>query len=94
LWDSNGPNLDYDRFRERIKGAGDYDVAELASLLRKDQRPDLKNMIQRVVDGFRFLREMTEVEKKLVGDDARRRGADARALRAAVKEIAESRERH
>jgi hypothetical protein len=94
LWESDGPNLDYDRFRERIKVAGEYDVAELASLLRKDQRPDLKNMIQRVVDGFRFLREMTGLEKNLVGDDARRRGADARALHAAVKEIAESRERH
>jgi hypothetical protein len=94
LWDSNGPNLDYDRFRERIKGAGDYDVAELASLLRKDQRPDLKNMIQRVVDGFRFLREMTELERNLAGDGARRRGEDAMALRAAAKERAESRARH
>ncbi len=94
LWDSNGPNLDYERFRERIKGAGDYDVAELASLLRKDQRPDLKNMIQRVVDGFRFLREMTELERNLAGDGARRRGEDAMALRAAAKERAESRARH
>ncbi len=94
LWDSNGPNLDYDRFRERIKGAGDYDVAELASLLRKDQRPDLKNMTQRVVDGFRFLREMTELERNLAGDGARRRGEDAMALRAAAKERAESRARH
>ena len=86
LWGSEGPNLDYGRFRERITGAGDYDIAELASLLRKDQRPDLEEMIQRVVDGFRFLGEMTELEKSLAGDDARRRGTDAESLRAAAKE--------
>ena len=86
LWGSNGPNLDYGRFRERIMGAGDYDIAELATLLRKDQRPELKELIQRVVDGFRFLGEMTELEKSLAGDDKRQRRADAEALRAAVKE--------
>jgi hypothetical protein len=36
-------------------GAGDYDVADLATILRKDQRPDLDKMMKRVVDGFRFL---------------------------------------
>ena len=86
LWDSEGPNLDYDRFRKRVRGAGDYDVAELASLLRKDQRPDLDDMIQRVVDGFRFLGDMTDLEKSLAGDDARRKRADAETLRTAVKE--------
>ena len=43
-------------------------------------------MIQRVVDGFRFLGELTDLEKSLAGDDARRRGADAEALRAAAAE--------
>ena len=85
LWGSDGPNLDYRRFRERIMGAGDYDVADLATLLRKDQRPDLDEMIRRVVDGFRFLGEMTDLEKNLTGDDPRRRRADADALCAAVK---------
>jgi predicted nucleotidyltransferase component of viral defense system len=86
LWGSDGPNLDYGRFLERITGAGDYDIAELASLLRKDQRPDLGEMIQRVVDGFTFLGELTDLEKSLAGDDARRRGADADALRAVAVE--------
>lgn len=90
LWGSAGPNLDYGRFRERITGAADYDMAELATLLRKDQRPDLGGMIQRVVDGFRFLGEMTDLERRLAGDDARRRHADAEALRAAVNERAGS----
>lgn len=88
MWDSDGPNLDYGRFRERIMGAGDYDIAELATLLRKDQRPDLDEMIRRVVDGFRFLGEMTDLEKNLAGDDPRRRRADAEALRDAVKQRA------
>jgi predicted nucleotidyltransferase component of viral defense system len=88
LWGSDGPNLDYDRFRARIMGAGDYDIAELATLLRKDQRPVLDEMIQRVVDGFRFLGEMTDLEKNLAGDDTRRRRADAQALCDAVKKRA------
>jgi hypothetical protein len=86
LWGSDGPNLDYGRFRERIMGAGDYDVVDLAALLRKDQRPDLEEMIKRVVDGFRFLGELTDLERKIAGDDTRRRRADAEALRNAVKE--------
>ena len=90
LWGSDGPNLDYDRFRGRIMGAGDYDIAELATLLRKDQRPVLNEMIQRVVDGFRFLGEMTDLEKNLAGDDTRRRRADAQALCDAVKKRAGS----
>ena len=85
LWDSDGPNLDYGRFRERITGAGDYDVADLTTLLRKDQRPDLDQMIQRVVDRLRFLGDLTDLERNLAGDDARRRRADAAALRDAVK---------
>jgi predicted nucleotidyltransferase component of viral defense system len=86
LWGSDGPNLDYGRFRERIMGAGDYDVDDLATLLRKNQRPDLNEMIRRVVDGFRFLGEMTDLERNLAGDDARRRRADAKALCDTVKE--------
>lgn len=85
MWDSDGPNLDYAGFRERITDAGDYDVADLATLLRRDQRPDLDQMIQRVVGGFRFLGDLTDLERNLAGDDARRRRADAEALRDAVK---------
>jgi predicted nucleotidyltransferase component of viral defense system len=85
LWNSDGPNLDYARFRERIMDSGDYDVADLTNLLRRDQRPDLDQMIQRVVDGFRFLGGLTDLERNLAGDDARRRRADAEALRDAVK---------
>jgi predicted nucleotidyltransferase component of viral defense system len=86
LWDSEGPNLDYERFRQRIMDAHDYDVADLANLLRRDQRPDLGAMINRVVNGFRFLGEMTEQERVLVQDEARRRRVDAEALRATLSE--------
>ena len=90
LWGSEGPNLDYNRLRGRIMGAADYDIAELATLLRKDQRPVLNEMIERVVDGFRFLGEMTDLEKNIAGDDIRRRRAEAQALYAAVKKRAGS----
>ena len=85
LWGSNGPNLDYGRFRERIEGAGDYDMAELSALLRKDQRPDLGEMIQRVIDEFRFLGDLTELEKLLAGDEARRMNSEAEKLRAVAQ---------
>jgi hypothetical protein len=43
-------------------------------------------MIVRVVNGFRFLGDMTEQERVLAQDDVRRRRADAAALRAALSE--------
>lgn len=51
LWNSDGPNLDYDGFRARITDAGDYDVADLTALLRRDQRPDLDQLIRSVMAG-------------------------------------------
>jgi len=84
LWQSTGPNLDYNRFCERINESGDYDIADLTNLLRKDQRPDLKIMMSRVVDGFRFLSELTYLERTLSQDDMQRRRVEMEALRAAV----------
>jgi Nucleotidyl transferase AbiEii toxin, Type IV TA system len=70
LWNSGGTGLDYDRFSERIIGGGDYDVGDLTNLLRKDQKPDLDAMIRLVLDGFRFLADLTEAEKVLAADAA------------------------
>ncbi|TXL75144.1 nucleotidyl transferase AbiEii/AbiGii toxin family protein [Vineibacter terrae] len=80
LWNSGGPGLDYERFRTRIMEDGDYDVADLTNLLRKDQRPDLDATIRRVVDGFRFLSDLTPPEQALVSDNAQRRRKEADAL--------------
>ncbi len=80
LWNSGGPGLDYGRFSERVKGGGDYDVGDLTSLLRKDQKPDLATMIRRVLDGFRFLADLTEAEKALAADTNRRNSKEADAL--------------
>lgn len=82
LWESDRDNLDYRQFAAQIEGGKDYDLAELANLLRKDQRPDLKDMIRRVVDGFRFLGQLTDLEKKLVQDKPRRCRAEIEALKA------------
>ena len=65
LWNSGGPGLDYERFRARVTDGEGYDVGELSHLLRKDQRPDLNALIPRVLDGYRFLGELTEAEKIL-----------------------------
>lgn len=80
LWNSGGPGLDYGRFCERVQGAADYDLADLANLLRKDQKPDLKAMIKRVTDGFRFLGDLTQAERALAADDDRKSKAEADAL--------------
>ncbi len=80
LWNSGGPGLDYKRFSERVKGGGDYDVADLGNLLRKDQKPDLADMIRRVVDGYRFLADLTDVEKLLAADSMQKNCKEAEAL--------------
>jgi predicted nucleotidyltransferase component of viral defense system len=84
LWNSGGPGLDYGRFVERVKGGGDYDIAELTNLLRKDQKPDLDGMIRRVVEGFRFLADLKESEKALAADTQRKKQAEAQALIASL----------
>lgn len=80
LWTSGGPGLDFDRFRRRIADASNYNLDDLRSLLRKDQNPDLAGMIRRVVQGFRFLSSLTELEAGLTADQARRRRNQAEAL--------------
>lgn len=82
LWESGGDNLDYAQFVDRITNNGDYDLGELTNLLRKDQRPDVKDMIRRVIDGFRFLGQMTELERTLAQDKKRRRRAEIETLKA------------
>jgi predicted nucleotidyltransferase component of viral defense system len=80
LWNSGGPGLDYARFSERVKGGADYDLADLTNLLRKDQKPDLDGMIRRVVEGYRFLGDMTATEQSLAADAAQKNRNEATAL--------------
>jgi predicted nucleotidyltransferase component of viral defense system len=80
LWISGGPGLDYERFRRRIEDGRNYNLDDLRSLLRKDQNPDLGGMIRRVVEGFRFLADLTELETTLAADQARRRRDEAEQL--------------
>jgi predicted nucleotidyltransferase component of viral defense system len=84
LWNSGGPGLNYERFRERVAGQGDYDIGDLAALLRKDQKPDLDGMIRRVIDGFRFLADLTDAERVLAADEHRKNRKEADALIAAL----------
>lgn len=80
LWTSGGPGLDFERFRKRIEDGRNYNLDDLRSLLRKDQNPDLQAMIRRVVGGFRFLGNLTQLETILAADQARRRRAEAEEL--------------
>ena len=84
LWNSGGAGLDYERFCERVSGGGDYDIGDLANLLRKDQNPDPDSMIRRVLDGYRFLGDLTDIERTLASDDAKKNRKEAETLIAAL----------
>jgi len=87
LWNSGGPGLDYGRFSERVAGQADYDIGDLAALLRKDQKPDLGGMIGRVIDGYRFLGDLTEAERLLAADSYHKSQKEADALVAALAAV-------
>jgi hypothetical protein len=86
LWESDQENLDYAKFATQVETGKDYDLNELTNLLRKDQRPELKDMIRRARDGFRFLDRMTDLERKITQDKPRRCKDEVAGLKAdAVK---------
>jgi predicted nucleotidyltransferase component of viral defense system len=86
LWESDKENLDYNRFAKQVEGSKDYDLNDLRNLLRKDEQPDLKVMIKRVTDNYRWLGQVTDLEKKITQDTKRTLKADVAALKAdAVK---------
>jgi predicted nucleotidyltransferase component of viral defense system len=84
IWNGGGQGLDFQLLRERIEGAADYDIGDLRALLRRDDDPDLKALIARAVQGFKFLEDRTDVEKTLAADSAKRRRAEAEALAAEI----------
>lgn len=86
LWE-DGDSLDYARFADGI-AEGDYDLGELTRLLRKDQRPDLEEMMDRVMEGYRFLGNLSELERALVLDSKRSRLNDLNLLKAEAKKRA------
>jgi predicted nucleotidyltransferase component of viral defense system len=72
LWNQR-ESLDYSRIVEHIRHHADYDLGDLTALLRKDQRPDPNRLIERVVSGYRFLVNLTELERLVTADIAGRR---------------------
>jgi predicted nucleotidyltransferase component of viral defense system len=80
LWNSGGPGLDYERFRERVQDRRNYEIGDLHQLLRRGENPNLDDLIRQVVEGYRFLSEMTELEQVLAADNYQRRGAEAERL--------------
>lgn len=66
LW-GVGDGLSFARFRDGIKSA-DYDVDDLRMLLRRDEAPDLKALVGRVLDRFQFLDQPTDAERALAAD--------------------------
>ncbi|MGY3404828.1 putative nucleotidyltransferase component of viral defense system [Bradyrhizobium sp. GM5.1] len=85
LWNSGRAGLNYDTFAKRIKGGGDYDIADLTNLLRRDQKPDLEGMIRRVLEGFRFLGDLTEIERALAADGSNKNHKEAEELIASLR---------
>jgi predicted nucleotidyltransferase component of viral defense system len=84
LWESDQENLDYDRFARQVENGKDYDINDLTNLLRRDQRPDLKEMIRRAKEGFRFLGQMSALESRIAQDSKRAHKDDLAALKAEV----------
>src|SRR5208337_1273730 len=86
LSNSGGWGLDYERLCERVRVGRDYDISDLANLLRKDQRPDLDGMIRRVIDGYRFLGDLSDHEKALAADGGQKHRKEAESLIASLGE--------
>lgn len=79
--------LNYPQLAKRIEEATDYDIADLTQLLRKDQRADLAVLIKRVVEGYRFLNNLTEIESKLTDDKNKKTQAEADQLVASLRQV-------
>lgn len=84
LWGVGGPGLSYDRLRDGVQGSKDYEIGDLRNLLRKDQEPELKAMIAQVSERYRFLNDMTDIEKALSADSEKRLKPDAQQLIARI----------
>jgi predicted nucleotidyltransferase component of viral defense system len=84
LWQGGGAGLNFDRFRERIQAGTEYDLSDLQNLLRRDQKPNLPGMIERVCTEFRFLGQPTDIEKQLAGDSSMRLRQEAARFREEV----------
>ena len=85
LWHSGREGLDFGRFRQRIVSENEYDLKDLQHLLRKDLKPDVPRMIERVCSEFRFLDQLSDLEKSLAGYSALRLRRDAQALRVVIE---------
>ena len=64
--------LNQETLVQRIRDA-DFDVSDLTNLLRMDQRPDVKDLIRRVTQGYRFLADLSELDRALIADRKGRR---------------------
>ncbi|HXM36530.1 MAG TPA: nucleotidyl transferase AbiEii/AbiGii toxin family protein [Pyrinomonadaceae bacterium] len=84
LWNTGGPGLDFERFRERIQDRRNYDIGDLQHLLRRGQNPDLEALIRQVVDGYQFLGTLTELEQVVAADQFQRRRDEAAQLIASI----------
>jgi predicted nucleotidyltransferase component of viral defense system len=86
LWNQRD-SLSYQRLAKRLEEATDYDVGDLTELLRKDQRADLATLIKRVVEGYRFLGNLTELETQLANDKSGKAQAQADQLTSDLRQI-------
>lgn len=84
LWNTGGPGLDFDRFRQRVQDHRNYDITDLQHLLRRGEAPDLENMIRQVIEQYQFLGRLTELEQVLAADQYQRRRDEAGQLVALI----------
>ena len=84
LWNTGGPGLNFDRFRERVQDHRNYDIADLQHLLRRGETPDLEKMMRQVIEQYQFLGRLTEREQVLAADQYQRRRDEAAQLVALI----------
>jgi predicted nucleotidyltransferase component of viral defense system len=84
LWNTGGPGLDFDRFRERVQDHRNYDIADLQHLLRRGETPYLESMIRQVIERYQFLGRLTELEQVLAADQYQRRRDEAEQLASSI----------
>lgn len=80
LWNTGGPGLDFERFRQRIQERRNYDTADLQHLLRRGENPDLESMIRQVIEEYQYLGRLTDLEQVLTTDQYQRRRDEAAQL--------------
>jgi predicted nucleotidyltransferase component of viral defense system len=87
LWQTQDP-FDADAFFDKLRGAS-YDWEDLRRLVRATERVDSGEILARIEERFGVLRSLTALERQVIADARRNKGAViADSLRAEIRALA------